>query len=195
MRSLLASAAPMMTDLAAPYLDARDRLLALTDGMTHEAYNAKPAASSWSAGECVVHLNVVSQGYLPVLEAAVSDPGAPRGAGPFRYGWFGRLFVKSLRPGTRPMPTAAAMKPPDTDGLRSEIDMDHTLAVFRADTDRFLAVIEQSAGLDLARIKVRSPFLRLMRFPVGVFLEAFGQHALRHVGQAERAVAATRGAA
>lgn len=184
-----------MTDLAAPFVDARARLLALTDGMTHEAYNAKPSEASWSAAECVVHLNTIAKGYLPALEAAVADPEAARGTGPFRYGWAGRKFVDMLRPGTRPMPTAGAMKPPDTTGLVSEIDLDRSLTRFREDIDRYLAVVDASEGLDLAAIRIPSPFLKLMRFQLGVFLEAMGQHCLRHVGQAERAVAATQGAA
>jgi hypothetical protein len=183
-----------MTDLSAAYAEARDRLFALTDGMSHEAFNAKPSETSWSAGECVVHLNTIAKGYLPALEAAVADPAAPRGTGPFRYGWMGRKFVDMLRPGTRPMPTAGAMKPPATEGLLSEIDLDRSLERFRSDIDRYLAVVEAADGLDLAAIKVQSPFMKLMRFPLGVFLEAMGQHCLRHVGQAERAVAATQGA-
>ena len=184
-----------MTDLAAAYIEARERLLTLTDGMTHEAYNAKPSESSWSVSECVVHLNTIAKGYLPALEADVADPNAPRGTGPFRYGWAGRKFVGMLRPGTRAMPTAGAMKPPEATGLISEIDLDRSLTRFRDDIDRYVAVVEAADGLELAAIKIRSPFLKLMRFQLGVFLEAMGQHCLRHVGQAERAVAATQGAA
>ena len=184
-----------MPDLKTPYVDARVRLLALVDGLSDDAFNAKPSAKAWSAGECVVHLNTMAKDYLPRLEAAVADPDAPRGTSPFRYGWAGRQFVKAVTPGSRALPTAPAMKPPRAEGHRSEIDRDRAVSRFTSDIDRFLAVVDAADGLDLARIKLRSPFAWFIKFPLGVFLEAMGQHSLRHVLQAERAVAATRGAA
>lgn len=183
-----------MPDLKAPYVESRDRLHALIDGLSDDAFNAKPSEKSWSAGECVVHLNKIAKGYLPEMEAVVADPSAPRGEGPFRYGWLSRRFIASVRPGSRNLPTAGAMKPPEVGGLRSDIDRSRAVERFDADIDRYLAVIDASEGLDLGRIKIASPFLSILRLPLGAFLEAMGQHSLRHVLQAERAVAATRGA-
>ena len=178
-----------MTDLRAPYLDAQARLAALTDGLSADAFNRKPTEKGWSAGECVVHLNKMAKGYLPVLEVAASRT-EPRAEGPFQYGFFARKFVDAVRPGARPIPTAGSMKPPATSGSRSDVDMARAVERFDADVDRYLAVIDAAEGLDLAAIKVRSPFLPVLRFPLGVFLEAMGLHAVRHVMQAERAVAA-----
>lgn len=176
-----------MTDLKAPYVEARDRLLALVDGLSDDAFNHKPSPKSWSAGECVVHLNTMAKDYLPRLEEAAAREG-PRGEGPFRYGWLGRRFIAAVTPGSRPMPTAPAMKPPASGAARSAIDMDRAVGRFVSDTDRFLAVVDAADGLDLARIKIRSPFLAVLKLPLGVFIEAMGVHNLRHVAQAERAV-------
>lgn len=180
-----------MTDLAAPYVDALDRLVALTDGLSFEDFNRKPSPKGWSAGECVVHLNKIAKGYLPRLEAAAAQDG-PRGEPPFRYGWLSRRFIESMRPGSRRIPTANAMRPPAAEGLLSDVDPERALERYRSDTDRFLAAIRQSEGLDLAAVKVRSPFLPLLRLPLGAMLEALGLHCQRHVGQAERAVASPR---
>ncbi|WP_412067618.1 DinB family protein [Rubrivirga sp. IMCC43871] len=177
-----------MTDLKAPYLDARARLRTLLDGLDDEAFNAKPARDSWSAGECLVHLNKIAKGYLPVMEEAVAR-GGPTGAPPFRYGFVSRKFIGALQPGTRPLPTGGPMKPPATEGLRSNIDRARVVSRFEADIDRYLAVIDAAEGLDLARIKIRSPFMTLLRLPLGAFLEAMGVHSVRHIAQAERAVA------
>ncbi len=183
-----------MSDLSAPYLESQARLHALLDGLSDDAFNAKPSETSWSAGECVVHLNKIAKGYLPRMEAAVADPAAPRGEGPFRYGWVSRLFIGSVTPGSRALPTAGAMKPPEADGLRSAVDRPRAVERFDADIARYLAVIDAGAGLDLGRIRIASPFLAVLRLPLGAFLEAMGQHSLRHVLQAERAVAAAGGA-
>ncbi len=183
-----------MTDLKAPYVEARDRLLALVDGLPDDVFNAKPSAKSWSAAECVVHLNTIAKRSLPEMEGGAARRG-PRGEGPFRYGWVGRRFIAAVTPGARPVPTAPSMKPPRARGLRSGIDRERALSRFVSDTDRFLAVVDAADGLDLARVKVREPFLPLVTLPLGVFIEALGQHSLRHVLQAERAVADARGAA
>ena len=184
---------PYLQDVAATYAEARDRLGALTDGMSDETFNAKPSAKGWSVGECVVHLNTIAKGYLPAFEAAIT-PDAPRGEGPFRYGWVTRRFIEAVRPGSRAIPTANNMKPPPASGLRSEIDRDRALARFDDDIDRFLALCAEADGVDLAGVKVPSPFLSVLKLPVGGFLEALGLHAVRHVAQAERAAASVQGA-
>lgn len=182
---------PQLIAANALYLESHSRLHALLEDLPEEAFNQKPAPGSWSVGECVVHLNRTSAGYLPGLEAAASKTG-PRGRGPFTYGWVATRFVDALRPGGRPMPTARSMKPPRSAGDRSGIDRAREVARFDADTERFQRVIARADGLDLRRIGVRSPFLPVLRLPLGACLEALGHHAVRHVLQAERAAAAVR---
>ena len=180
-----------MTDqlsrIAETYKDAQRRLEALDARISDETFNAKPSAKSWSVGECVVHLNTIAKAYLPVMEHALEDADAPRAEGPFQWGWVSRKFISSLQPGTRPMPTGGAMKPPPTTGLLSEIDRERAVTRFHADIARYLDLVDHADGYDLAAIRVRSPFLKLMRLPVGAFLEAMGVHAQRHIAQAERA--------
>ena len=176
-----------MTDLAAPYLEAQRRLHALMDAASDDAFNRKPSPKAWSAGECVVHLNKMAKGYLPVFEEAVSRP-QPQAPGPFTYGWVSRKFVDAVRPGSRPIPTGGAMKPPVTgDARQSGVGMERALGRFDRDIERYLAVVEASRGMDLARIKVRSPFLPVLKLPLGAFIQAMGLHCVRHVEQAERA--------
>lgn len=181
---------PQLDSIAGTYAASRERLHALLDGLDDEAFNRKPSATSWSVGECVVHLNTIAKGYLPVMEAALT-PEAPRAEGPFRWGWLSRRFVEAMRPGSRPIPTGGAMKPPPTTGLHSDIDRARAVARFDADTDRWLGLCACADGYDLRRIRIRSPFLPLLKLPLGAMLEALGLHALRHVGQAERAAAST----
>ena len=181
---------PYLQSVADTYAESRERLHALLAEADDDAFNRKPSAKGWSAGECVVHLNKTSEPYLPVIEALVG-PDAPRGEGPFEWGWMSRRFIEAVRPGSRPLPTGGPMKPPRAAGLRSEVDRDRALARFDADVDRWLAVCERADGVALDRIKMRSPILPVVKLPAGVFLEAMGLHALRHVGQAERAVRGT----
>lgn len=182
---------PQLVETKALYQDAHDRLHALLADLPDEAFNQKPVPDAWSVGECVVHLNRTAKGYLPRLEAAAARE-QPRAEGPFAYGWMATQFIDALRPGSRAMPSAKAMKPPRAAGDRSTIDRTRAVGRFDADIERFLRVIDQSDGLDLCRIGVRSPFLPILKLPVGACLEALGHHSVRHVLQAERAAASVR---
>ncbi len=167
------------------YLEARERARVLAGHLTDEQFNWKPAAKRWSVGECLYHVNVISEGYLPVLCDAVKS--ADRGASePFRYGWLGRKFIAAVTPGTKPVSTAGSMKPPRAEPSRSFLDRSETLRTFDESMTEFAALVRVAEGVDLARVKVRSPFLWLLRLPVGAFLEALGLHALRHLDQARR---------
>lgn len=179
--------ADQLQTYAAAYRQAQQEAHRVADPLSETQFNWKPSAKAWSVGECMAHLNTVAAGYVPALEEAVVADDAPRGTPPFRYGWISRLFIRSVRPGGRAIPTATSMKPPEPSKAdRSQIEKGRAMDGLDAWTDRYVAVIERAEGLDLARIKVRSPFMRLMRLPVGAFLDALGQHALRHVRQAER---------
>ena len=52
-----------------------------------------------------------------------------------------------------------------------------------------LEQIERAEGLDVSRMRMPSPFLKLMRLPLGAFLEALAGHELRHLKQARRVTA------
>ena len=156
----------------------------LADGLPVEAFNWKPTPTSWSVAECVVHLNTVADAYLPALEAAVSD-GARRGDGPFEYGFLASKLMSGAEPGGPALKTGANLDP-SSGGTRSGFDPSRTLAAFDDRVRRYVATCELAEGLDLARIKVRYPFMRLLRLPLGALLHVTGRHALRHARQARR---------
>ena len=180
---------PQLTEYADAYREAQRLVHTVADGLSDEAFNWKPGAKSWSVGECVVHLNKMAKGYFPVFEPAIEAAeraGEPRAEGPFTYGFVARKFTDAVRPGSRPIPTGGGMKPPAAEGGRSQIDKARALDRFDADIDRYVALVERADGLDLERIKVRSPFLPLLKLPLGGMLDALGLHAIRHAQQAER---------
>lgn len=177
--------APQLSAYAQAYRQAQAQAHALADPLTSAQFNWKPSPEAWSVGECVAHLNKVAERYVPAMEKAASAE-APQGAPPFRYGWASRLFIRAMRPEARSFPTVPAMKPPSSSAACSQIDKARALADLDAWTERYVGVVEEAEGVDLARVKMRSPFLWLLRLPLGAFLDATGQHALRHAAQAER---------
>ena len=165
------------------FRQSQEHLHRIVDGLSHEPFNWKPGSKSWSIGECVVHLNTIAKGYVPAMREALTAD-APRAGGPFSYGFVSRKFIEAVRPGSRPIPTAGAMNPSNKIGA-SGVDKERAMASFDRYTEAYLALCRDAEGFDLAQIKIRSPFLKLMRLPLGAFLDAMGQHANRHVQQAE----------
>lgn len=174
---------------AAALRASRDRAHALTDGLSGEQANWKPGPKAWSVAECLVHLNVVAAGYVPVLDrTVVAAPPRPADPAPLRYGIVGALSVRAVRPGSWAIPTLPSMRPPATTGTRSAHDLGRVLALFDRHSDELIGVVERARGTDAGRVRVPSPFLSIVRLPLAASLDELGQHALRHVGQAERVV-------
>lgn len=175
---------PQLQTYADQYRQSKDGAHRVADGLTPAQFNWKPSESEWSVGECLEHLNVIARSYVPAFERAASAD-APRGTGPFTYGLLARLFIRSVRPGSRALPTAPAMDPSDK-GAVSSLDPARVLSEFDAMTERYVGVCGQLEGVDYSAVKVRSPFLALLRLPLGAMVDAMGLHALRHIQQAER---------
>ncbi len=175
-----------LDDYARAYRDAQKRLHTLVDGLNDEQFNWKPGEGRWSIAEIVHHLNKMANGYLFVLEERLSHPDIkPLGDRALRHGWIGGKFVKAMRPGGRPLKTMPRMAPPLAPGGQSELRKPSVLAEFDDYTDRFVALIGGAKGKAIDKVRISSPFLKVMRLPIATFLDALGQHALRHAGQAE----------
>lgn len=78
------------------------------------------------------------------------------------------------------------MAPPPAPGGQSNLRKAELMADFDSYTDRFVALIQSSEGKAIDKVRVSSPFLKVLRLPLATFFDALGQHALRHAGQAER---------
>lgn len=166
---------------ARTYRDALADAEALVASLSPEQFNWKPSDEEWSVAECLEHLNKIGQAYAEPLDAALAK-GGPGGAPPFRYGFFGRQFIALMQPDSpRKVKTFGSVKP-----SQSAYEAEAVLNAFRAVTAQFIRFCKQADGLDLRRIRLTSPLLPVVRFQLGVYLEALGAHALRHLAQARR---------
>lgn len=169
------------------YRDAQQRLHTLVDGLTDEQFNWKPGEGRWSIAEIVHHLNKMASGYLFVLEERLSHSDIkPLGNRALRHGWIGGQFVKAMRPDGRPLKTMPRMAPPPAPGGQSDLRMSSLMDDLDDYTDRFVTLIGEAEGKAIDKVRISSPFLKVMRLPIATFLDALGQHALRHAGQAEQ---------
>jgi hypothetical protein len=128
----------------------------------------------------VVHLGIIGQRYLAALdetiERAESENLASRG--PYRYGFVERWIVHSTEPppGIR-LRTPASARPPDDQLLAAVSDN------FRLVQDELRKRIRASNGLDLARARVTSPFVKSLKLGLGPCFGFLLAHERRHLWQ------------
>jgi len=178
-------------DLVEAISELTARAEALVERHTPEQLLWRPAAGAWSIAQCLDHMTVSLRLYLPPFEKALAAKG-PRGEGPFTPGFVARLWIQLLRPGGPKLPTPKSMRPRghgSSDGERKPLDPERVLEEFREAHDRLAELVHASEGLDLARIRMRSPVIPLLRFHVAAWFLTCVQHDRRHMAQAERVAA------
>ena len=60
------------------------------------------------------------------------------------------------------------------------------VAVYSAETARIAALLDRASALDLNRVRIASPILKIIRLNLGDCFEVNIQHATRHLDQVER---------
>jgi len=152
----------------------------LVNGLTVDQFNWASAPGRWSIGQCLEHLNITTERYLPVFTKAIAEA---RAAGrisnvPLTLSFVERWFLQSLEP-----PVRMKFKAPKTFVATANLPLDATLARWDAMQAAFAQCIRSTEGLDFRRIKVRSQFGPLS-FSLGGTLLILLAHQRRHLWQA-----------
>ena len=156
-----------------------DRARALAAPLSSLQLNWKPSPSSWSIGQCLEHLAIATEVYLPRIATALDRAPAGR-VDEIRSGAPSRWFIRSFI-----APSTIKAKAPGKIAPGSNVDaaiLVRYLAAHRAARE----LVARAAGYDVNRIRFANPFVPLLRFTVGTGLEIISKHAMRHLQQAER---------
>lgn len=153
------------------------RLLA---GLANEQLNWQPAPGSWSVGQCLEHLCMMNEVYLPPISAAFKE----RLDCPVEQitpGWFGSWFVRNFAEPTsgRRVRAPAKIRP------ASHVEVS-VLDRFLSGNQSCRDIIVRAASKNVNRIRFWNPFIPGLRFTVGTGLEIIVRHERRHLLQAER---------
>lgn len=157
----------------------------LAAGLTEAQFNWRPAPGRWSIAECLDHLRVTGEEILAQLEPAIERAWARgrTGSPPFRYGWLGDWFVRSTGP-IDPDRRRASIPSPRIYRPRPDRSAAEVLPAFVALQDRLEEMLRRANGLDLGRVKARSPVTPLLRISLGQWLASTAGHQVRHLEQA-----------
>lgn len=167
-------------------LDAADeRARELMAGLSADQLNWQPAAGAWSVGQCLDHLCVMNDVYLPPMERALEGK-AKASVEEITPGWFGRWFIQNV---VEPSPKQKQFRAPKKIEPNSRVEIS-VVERFLAGNQAARALIERARDFDVNQIRFTNPFIPLIRFTVGTGLEIVTRHQRRHLLQAQRVKAA-----
>lgn len=152
-----------------------------------EQWSARPGPDQWSVAECLVHLNLTSQAFRPLIRDALgraraSDPSSHTG---HRMDLLGRLLWLALTIRV-PIKTPEPFVP-----LRAE-PRDAVLSEFDALQRKMIDCANDAEGVDLGRARIVSPFDSRLTYNLYSCLRVIPAHQRLHLRQAEEVVRALR---
>src|SRR5581483_10155795 len=115
---------PEIADLSAQFAAIKTDGMDLVQGLTGPQFNWRPAPGSWSLAECLIHLNMVGDRYLRLIEPVVEDARAKAltGNGPFTHGILARWILGQTEPPPRNRSKAPrSFTPPDDQPLTAVV--------------------------------------------------------------------------
>jgi hypothetical protein len=170
--------------LAGELRDAGERARRLVSGRESGLLRKAPAGGGWSALQCLAHLNITSEVYLPLLAGALERAPAARPEAHFGIGLLARLLLWSLEPPYRQKTkTIPSWQPGAAD------DANAVFASFESLQGRLLELVGRFDGKALDQLMLSSPFDKRLKYNVYAALRILAAHQRRHLWQAERAAA------
>lgn len=184
----------MLEEVERELHEATSRAATLVTSTSGRLFTVRPLPGSWSAAECLSHLSLSTQLFLPVLRKALDDAkkrgldgDASRRRAP-KMDLLGRILRWFLEPPTRIRSKTSAPFVPRSVRAKAE-----ALNEFARLQEQLLDLLQEAREFDLQRMKVVSPFDRRVRYNVYSAFRIVAAHQRRHLWQAEQAVAALRG--
>jgi hypothetical protein len=152
----------------------------LVIGLSREQLNWQPGPREWSLGQCLEHLCIANEVYLPAISRSLD--GKPISAAKeITPGWFARWFLKNyIEPSPQTKHASAPRK--IVPGRRVEPSV---LDRFLRSNQAARELVRRAGNYDVNCIRFRNPLVPVLRFTVGTGLEIVSKHERRHLLQAE----------
>ncbi len=176
------SSSPAWAELLTSELAAADqRAECAAKGLSPEQLNWRPSPDTWSVGQCLAHLHIASEVYLPALSIALE--GRQRSAvHKITLSRFSRWFIRNY---IAPNPGGTRARAPKKIEPAKQVDP-AILEAFLLSNQIAREFVARASAYNVNRIRFKNPFIPMLRFTVGTGLEIVTQHQSRHLLQAER---------
>lgn len=149
--------------------------------LANEELNFRSDIKSWSILECLEHLNIYGNFYLPEIESTIRK--ATYLSGPeFRPGFLGNFFAKSMQPKAKLNKMKTFKK---TDPIGSKLNRG-VIDVFIVQQNKLLELLQMSEKVNLNKLKTGISITKWIRIKLGDTFRFVIYHNQRHILQAER---------
>lgn len=167
----------------------RLRLLHLSDRIADDRWNSRRDPASWSVAECVAHLNLTSEVYLPLIRRALDEsrlldaPTTDR----YRMDFAGQLVALFAGP----LPAIGGFrigraKTPPAFVPKGDLPRSALLPEFDRLQRTLTELVGEADGLPIDLVKLRSPFAEKIRYSLYSAFVIIPRHQERHLWQAEQ---------
>jgi hypothetical protein len=177
--------AKTLEELEAQFTAICARAQAIVESTGPEICSKPPAPGSWSAAQCLQHLNMSADAYFPMWQQMIANAGPRKEAfdAPYRTDFWGRLLSWILEPPARiRAKTPASLEPVDCGEITSVLDG------FLKRQERIIAALRRCRGRAIDRAVMASPVDSKIRYSIWSSFVVNAAHQRRHIWQAEQAV-------
>ena len=145
--------------------------------------------TSWNILECLEHLNLYGDFYLPQMESKIKSSNTKAGS-EFKSGLLGNYFAKSMLPKEK-LNKMKTFK--DKNPLNVRLDK-MVIDKFIDQQIKLLELVNQSRKVSLNKVKIPTSISSLIRLKLGDTFQFFINHIIRHLSQIDRIQAAIKNA-
>lgn len=146
-----------------------------------EALNQRPEQNSWSILECLEHLNLYGDFYVPEIKKRIETSNTDASK-IFKSGIVGNYFAKSMLPKEKlnKMKTFDSMNPLGKPLTKSTIER------FISQQEQLLNLLDQARKIDLNRTKTAISLTKWIKLKLGDTFRIVIYHNDRHIAQATK---------
>ncbi len=153
----------------------------------NSTFALRPSSESWSANECLQHLNSYGRFYLPAIESVLSRSEKRESSTQFSPGWLGNYFTKLMMP-SKDGNVSKKMNSPKDHAPKTIIESRLVISEFIDQQEKLLALLANSKRVNLNRTKVGISIAPIIKLKLGDVFRFVIAHQVRHILQAERAL-------
>jgi hypothetical protein len=175
---------PHLSELYKQIVPIKEHARQVTGELSTEQMKWRPAAKSWSVGECLEHLIISADLYYDRIEPLLENAQRTDTPQPWRSSVMGRLLIKSVTTSRRLKQPKRFRPPPEP---RTDL-----LDAFLKSQDRLSELIRKADGVNLTKTRLSSPVSRVFRLNLGDCFAVLVLHAKRHLRQAARVAESRR---
>ncbi|GGF16305.1 DinB family protein [Flavobacterium limi] len=137
--------------------------------------------TSWNILECLEHLNLYGDFYLPQIENKIQNSDT-KADFEFKSGLLGNYFAKTMLPKEK-LNKMKTFK--DKNPLNTNLDK-AVISKFINQQIKLLDLLNQSGKVSLNKVKIQISISRLIKLKLGDTFQFYVNHMIRHLNQIDR---------